>query len=255
MSGPWIDTHCHLQMLDDADAAVAGALAAGVERIVCVGIDEDSSRQAIALAETHNDVVYATVGLHPHDASRFDAQWEALVALADSVEVVAIGECGLDFHHDLSPRVDQEDAFLAQVQLAKDLGAALVVHTRDAWDATLPLLEDVGIPERTVFHCFSGGPAEAERCAALGAYVSFAGPVGYPSAGVLREAAGVVPHDRLVVETDAPFLSPQEFRGQPNLPERVGLVGEALAAALSMNAGEVAALTSRNAARLFGFTW
>jgi TatD DNase family protein len=248
----WVDTHCHLQLLDNAAAAVAGATASGVVHLVCVGIDLATSKQAVAFAEAYPQV-HATVGLHPHDASSFAREWDELCALAAHPAVVAIGECGFDFYRNLSPHPDQARAFRAQIKLAKQLGKPLVVHTRDAWDATLPVLEDEGAPERVIFHCFSGGPAEAARCVKLGAAVSIAGPISYPKNDALREAARSVPADRLVVETDAPFLSPQKFRGKPNTPAHVTLVGEALAVALGRPAAQVAAETTATAAMYFGW--
>lgn len=249
----WLDTHCHLQLLDDAVAAVTDAADAGVARLVCVGIDAATSQVAVEAAQ-RNPGVWATVGLHPNDADAFDAEWERLCALVDAGgdRVVGIGECGFDFYRQGAPTDVQERAFRAQIALAKERDLALVIHTRDAWDATLPLLEAVGAPERTVFHCFQGDVATARRCAELGAYVSIAGPVSYPKNDELRAAARAVPLDRIVVETDAPFLSPQRFRGKPNAPARVAAVGEALAEALGRDADEVAAFTTANAERLFG---
>lgn len=248
----WVDTHCHLQMIEeDDDDVVAAAAVDGVGTIVCVGIDESSTAAAVEAARAFDDV-HATAGLHPHEARHLDGQWDAIAALARSAEVVGIGECGFDFYRDHSPHDAQEAAFRAQIALAKELGKALVIHTRDAWDDTFRVLDDEGPPPRLVFHCFSGGPQEAARCIELGAVLSIAGPVSYPRNDTLRDAARSAPLDRLVVETDAPFLSPQGFRGKTNYPSRVALVGAALAEALGRPVGEVAASTTATARHLFG---
>jgi len=248
----WIDTHCHLQMIEESDAGiVAMAAEEGVDAMVCVGVDLGTSSVALDAARTFEGV-FATVGLHPNAASGLDEQWDRLVDLAADPEVVAVGECGLDHYRNGAPRDMQEAAFRAQIRLAKASGLALVIHTRDAWADTLRILGDEGPPDKFVFHCFSGGPEEALTCLDMGAVLSMAGPIGYPKNEPLREAARLAPLDRLVVETDAPFLSPQRFRGKTNYPARVALVGEDLAAALGVPAEEVAAATSDTARRLFG---
>jgi TatD DNase family protein len=252
----WVDSHCHLQLGSAAgDAAAADelvrrALAAGVDWLVCVGTDLESSRHALDVAARHREV-RATVGLHPHDASKLGAEWAQLEALAHADDVVAIGEAGFDLYYEHSPRAEQETAFRFQVRLAKRLDRALVVHTRDAWDETFRVLEEEGAPERTVLHCFTGGPAEAERALAMGVHLSFSGIVTFPNAPAVRAAAAVVPSDRLLVETDAPFLAPVPLRGRENEPANVVHVGEALASARSEPAEAVAACTSENAARVF----
>lgn len=251
--GPeWFDTHCHLQMLDEADAdVVAAAGADGVTTLVCVGIDAATSATAVDAARVSSGV-FATAGLHPHEARHLDEQWDAVVAVARSDAVVGVGECGFDFYRDHSPHDAQEAAFRAQIALAKHLGKTLVIHTRDAWDDTFRVLDDEGAPERLVFHCFSGGPAEAARCVGMGAVLSFAGPISYPRNEVLRDAARSVPLERVVVETDAPFLAPQGFRGKTNYPARVAVVGAALAVAVDRPAAEVAEATTATARELFG---
>lgn len=248
----WVDTHCHLQMLDADDAdLVAEAAAGAVRTLVCVGIDAATSAAAVDAAQAFAGV-HATAGLHPHEARHLDAQWDDVVALARSDAVVGIGETGFDFYRDHSPHDAQETAFRAQIALAKALDKTLVIHTRDAWDDTFRVLEDEGAPQRLVFHCFSGGPAEATRCVEMGAVLSFAGPVSYPRNDTLRDAARAVPLASVVVETDAPFLSPQGFRGKTNHPARVAVVGEALAAAVDRPVAEVAATTTATARDLFG---
>src|SRR5436190_14359137 len=175
----WVDSHCHLTSLTvGAHEAVTRGRAAGVVGMVCVGTDAESSRAAIELSTHHGDVA-ATAGLHPHDASRFADEWDELVDLADDAHVVAVGETGFDLHYRHSPREQQEAAFRAHVALADRLDRALVIHTRDAWDDTFRVLDELGAPARTVFHCFTGGADEAHRALALGAYLSFSGVVSF----------------------------------------------------------------------------
>ena len=226
----WVDSHCHVHSADDADAQLDAAHDAGVDWLVCVGTDLPTSQQAMALA-TGRPKVRATVGLHPHDASKLAAEWEMLEALARTEECVGVGEAGFDLHYEYSPRDEQEVAFRFQIQLATRLGKALVIHSREAWADTFRVLADEGVPDRTVFHCFTGGPEEARRALDLGCYLSFSGIVSFKNADDLRAAARIVPADRLLVETDAPYLAPEPYRGKPNEPAYVVAVGAALAAA------------------------
>jgi TatD DNase family protein len=252
----WTDSHCHLQWEpdegpSDPEGDLARALDAGVERLVCVGTDLSTSRAAVELAANHANV-FATVGLHPHDASRFDDEWDDLVALArDGTRVVAIGEAGFDLHYEHSPRDAQARAFAAQVALASELDRALVIHTREAWDDTFRVLHDVGVPSRTIFHCFTGGPVEAERARSIDAYLSFSGIVSFKTADDVRAAAAIVPVDALLVETDAPFLAPVPHRGKRNEPSLLPVVGSALAAARNEPVAKIADATNRNATRAF----
>jgi TatD DNase family protein len=248
----WVDSHCHLQYLKGgADAAIARARDAGVEWLVCVGTDLESSRRAVELATRHPDV-RATVGLHPHDASKLDEEWDALVALAAHQQVVAIGECGFDLHYEHSPRTAQETAFRAQIGLARELGRALVIHSREAWDDTFRVLGAEGAPARTVFHCFTGGPDEARIALGLGARLSFSGIVSFPAADDVRAAAAAAPLDRVLVETDAPYLAPVPHRGRENEPALVVAVGAALADARGEAPDLVAEATAAAAAAVFG---
>lgn len=234
----WFDTHCHLDDTSDggADVAIAAARAAGVERMVTVGTDATRSAAAIAIAARFDDV-WATVGLHPHDAHQ---GVESILPLLDAPGVVAVGECGLDYHYDHSPRAVQRDAFAAQIALAHARRLPLVIHTREAWDDTFAILAAEGVPERTIFHCFTGGPTEAERCIALGAYLSFSGIVTFKTATDVRAAAAMCPLERVLVETDAPYLAPVPHRGRPNQPALVPVVGAAVAAARGMAVEELA---------------
>jgi TatD DNase family protein len=237
----WIDDHCHLHRdLAQADEQVAAAVAAGVERLITVGCDVGQSSDYIEIARRHPGRVWATVGVHPHDAKD---GLEGIEALLSEPEVVAVGECGLDFHYDHSPRPQQAEVFAAQVALAHARDLALVIHTREAWPETFEVLAAEGVPERTVFHCFTGGPDEARRCLDLGAVLSFSGIVSFPSATDLHEAARVCPLDRLLVETDSPYLAPVPHRGQKNQPAWVIDVATALAAVKGVALEDVAAAT------------
>jgi len=253
----WVDSHCHIQpghghdTVDESDATVRRAEAAGVAWMVCVGTDLPTSVRALDLADRHA-TVFATVGLHPHDASKFSVEWAQLSALASAPRVVAIGEAGFDLHYEYSPRDEQELAFRAHIALSKRVDRALVIHTREAWDDTFRVLADEEAPERTIFHCFTGGPEEARRALDLGAYLSFSGIVSFRNAHDVRAAAAMAPADRVLVETDSPYLTPEPHRGKDNEPALVGAVGAALAAARGTDDATIAALTRENAARAFG---
>jgi TatD DNase family protein len=246
MNASWVDSHCHLQSLPDPDAAIDRARAAGVAGMVCVGTSLETSQQAIDLAARHSEV-HATVGLHPHDASRLSAEWDRIEALARAPDVAGIGETGFDFHYLHSPADAQETAFRAQIALGKRLDRALVIHSRDAWDATFRVLGEEGPPTRTVFHCFTGGTTEARRALDLGAFLSFSGIITFPNADDVRAAAATTPLDRLLVETDAPYLAPVPHRGRQNEPAYVPLVGAAVAVATEREEMEIAERTRANA--------
>ncbi len=245
--GTWIDTHCHLK-LESCDTEVAAARDAGVAALVAIGTDVADSREALAVAARHPEV-RASVGVHPHEAR---GGTDGLADLLELEDVVAVGECGLDYHYDHSPRPDQRRVFASQIALAHEAGLTLVVHSRSAWDDTFAILAAEGVPERTVLHCFTGGVPEAERALEIGAYISFSGIVSFPKAPEVREAAARCPADRVLVETDAPFLAPVPLRGRPNSPAYVPLVGAALAQARGIAPEDVAAMTTANAVRAFG---
>jgi len=250
----WVDSHCHPQLdatTGDADAVLERARAAGVAAMVVVGTDLATSREAVALAEAHADVV-ATVGLHPHDATRLGDEWDALADLARHPRVVAVGEAGFDYHYMHSDAAAQDAAFRAQIRLAHALDRALVIHTREAWDDTFRVLTEETVPARTVFHCFTGGAPEAERALGLGAALSFSGIVSFKNAADVRAAAAICPADRLLVETDSPYLAPVPYRGKENEPAYVSAVGTALAAAVGREPAVVAAETAAAAARWLG---
>jgi TatD DNase family protein len=249
---PWTDSHCHIgdeRIPGGLDAALAAAREADVDTMVVVGTDEEQSARAVALASEHEDL-WATVGLHPHDA--VDGV-QSVVGLLDRPKVVAVGECGLDYHYDHSPRDAQRVAFARQIQLAHERGLALVIHTREAWDDTFDVLAASGVPDRTVFHCFTGGAAEARRALDVGGFLSFSGIVTFKNAGDIREAAALCPADRLLVETDSPYLAPIPHRGRPNQPAYVPLVGAALAEVRKVNVGRIADDTQANARVAFRF--
>jgi TatD DNase family protein len=246
-----VDTHCHLFLLDgDPAEAVENARNTGVDTLVCVGIDPGSSRRSVELATSFPGVV-ATAGMHPHDASAFDAEAEdEIEQLLANPLVVAVGECGLDFFRMRSPRPDQERALRAQVALAKAYDLPLVIHVRDAWPEILRVLDE-GSAERVVLHCFSGDAEIAAGCVQRGWFLSFAGNVTYPKNEHLREAAASVPVDRVLVETDSPFLAPQRLRGRDNAPSNVVDVIESIALARDEPVEIVRETTSANARTAF----
>jgi len=245
----WTDSHCHVPYEGVGLDAVEQARAAGVTRLISVGTDAAQSKAAIAVANDQ-DGVWATVGLHPHDATN---GVDSIIPLLDMgvSSVVAVGECGLDYHYDHSPRDVQRTVFAEQIALAKRYGLALVIHTRSAWDDTFDILASEGMPERTVFHCFTGGTEEAQHAIGLGAYISFSGIVTFKSATDVHEAAAFCPLDRLLVETDSPYLAPVPHRGRPNAPAFVPLVGARVAALRDVSVEVVEAATWMNTEQIF----
>jgi len=227
----WIDNHCHLDPGAEGDQQVEAAQKVGVQRFIDVGTDAQRSQQAVAAAANRPGIVYATVGVHPHDA---DGGIDGLAEMLDAPGVVAVGECGLDYHYDNSPREVQREAFVAQIALAHQHDLPLVIHTREAWDDTFAILDSEGMPPCTVFHCFTGGPAEAEAGLERGAVLSFSGIVTFKNANQLRAALAISPIDRIMVETDSPFLTPEPNRGKRNTPAYLPIVGERMAAVLDV---------------------
>jgi TatD DNase family protein len=245
-----VDTHCHLFLLErDVGEVLEEARSAGVGTVVVPGIDTASSRRAVELAESFRGV-FATAGMHPHDASSFDeragAEIEELLA---NPHVVAVGECGLDFYRMRSPVEDQERTLRAHVALAADAGLPLVVHVRDAWDAILRVLDE-GSPE-VVLHCFTGDVTTARECVARGWHLSFAGNITYPKNAHIRDAAAEIPLERILVETDSPFLAPQRVRGRDNAPANVVDVIETIASLRGIGIEEVRSATAANARQAF----
>jgi TatD DNase family protein len=252
-----IDTHCHLHLLEEpAGEVVARARAAGVGHLVDVGVDLASSRQAADNAR-RLEGVSATAGVHPHDAVTLTPRvLEELRALLDDERVVAVGETGLDYFRDHSPRQVQRAAFATQARLARELDKALVVHCRDAFEDVMAILERErereGAPGRVVLHCFSGDQRMAARAVEAGYHVSFAGTVTFKNAPLLREACAAVPLERMVLETDSPYLSPHPYRGRPNRPERVAVTAATVAEVHHRPVEEVARATTATAIRVFG---
>ena len=246
----WIDSHCHVhdeRIPDGTDGAVAAAAEVGVTTLISVGCDRATSLAAIAVAEAHHGV-FATVGLHPHDAVN---GVDTIVDLLDTEGIVAVGECGLDYYYDHSPRDVQQRVFAEQIALANARELPLVIHTRDAWDDTFAVLAEVGVPARTVFHCFTGGPDEARRALDVGAHLSFSGIVTFKGAPEVQAAAALCPLDRMLVETDSPYLAPVPHRGKPNRPAWVTHVGQYIADLRDIAVAEVAAATTANAREVF----
>ncbi len=244
----WVDTHCHLQ-LDERPPGDLLDRATEVDWLVAPGVDAASSLASLALAEASPGRVLATAGLHPHDADTWDEQRETIESLAP--RVAAMGETGLDFYRDLSPRPAQEEALRGHIELARDHDLPVIVHCRDAFGDVHRILEETGAGPRAVLHCWTGGPKWTRRFLDLGVTFSFAGPVAFETGETVRLGAEIVPPDRALVETDTPYLAPPPHRGEPNEPAWVALVGAALARVWGLETDEVARITSANAARVF----
>lgn len=256
--GPWIDNHCHItpaHLPDDVDGSssvVETARAAGVVAMITVGTDAASSAACLEVAAT-DDRVFATAGVHPHDAVEGTERLREVVEGArGGSDLVAIGECGLDYHYDHSPRDTQRRAFAEQIAMAHEFDLPLVIHTRSAWSDTFAILGSEGMPNRTVFHCFTGGPEEAERAVGIGAVLSISGIVTFPSATDLRAAVSAAPLGSLMVETDSPYLTPVPYRGRRNRPALVGWVGAEIAALQGRPVDEVARATTGRADGFYG---
>jgi TatD DNase family protein len=251
---PYVDTHCHLDHHEQLSAAtqVERAREAGVTAMVTVGTDMASSTQAVRTARRF-DGVWAAVGVHPNDAMEATPHvLEVIDRLAGEAEVVAIGETGLDYYRDHTTPQQQEAAFRAHIELAREHDKALVIHCRDAWRDCLDILEDAGPPDRVVMHCYSGDLEITRRCAEGGWFMSFAGNVTFKNAGALREAAAEVPPQLLLTETDSPFLTPHPHRGKPNDPSYVPYVLRTLAEVQGRAVDAVEKDVLANAVRAFG---
>ncbi len=250
----FVDSHAHLQWASfdaDREAVIRRARAAGVKSIVNIGFDVDGSRRAVGFAEGYAGL-YATVGVHPHNASQFnDAVVEELRRLAAHAKVVAIGEIGLDYYRNRSPRDAQRRAFEAQLGLAAEVGLPVVVHDREAHGEVLEVLSRFSGRIAGVMHCFSGSREMAEQCLSSGFYVSFAGPVTFPNARRLQAIARWVDVDKLLLETDSPWLAPQAKRGQRNEPAYLPFIAEKIATLKGISLEEVAEATTRNAQAIF----
>jgi TatD DNase family protein len=246
-----VDTHCHLFLVDkEPSLVVEAAREAGVDRVICVGVDPATSARSLEMADSIPGV-FATAGMHPHDAGLLDAAAGARIEeLLHDPRVVAVGECGLDFYRMRSPAEEQVRALKLHIALSNESGKPMVVHVRDAWPDALRVLDE-GSAERVVIHCFSGDAAIARECADRGYWISFAGNVTYPKNEHLRQAARVVGGDRILVETDAPFLAPQALRGTDNEPANVLHAIAEVARVRAEGVQTVTEATSRNAKAAF----
>ena len=252
----FIDSHCHLDFPDFAaelDAVVARARAAGIERMVTISTRVARQAELLAITERFPDV-YCSVGTHPHYAhEELDITAADLVARTRGAKVVALGEAGLDYHYDNSPREAQEQGFRSHIAAARETGLPLVIHTRDADSDTARILEEEtgkgAFP--AVLHCFTGGPELARRAVALGLFISFTGILTYKNSDALRAIAAELPADRILVETDAPYLAPKNFRGKRNEPAFVVETAKVLAETRGVSLDEIARQTSANFFRLF----
>lgn len=254
-----IDTHTHLndpEFDGDRPEVIQRALDAGVKKMVLVGTDLPSSERAVALAEQY-PFLFATVGVHPHESKGWNEPLsDAIERLARTPKVVGIGECGLDFYYNHSPRESQRHAFVEQIRLAKRCALPLVVHTRDAWAETFELLEKEKVKDHAadigaVFHCFTGNKEIVQQALRFGFYISFSGIMTFPKALSLQESAALTDLTKILIETDAPYLAPQGFRGKRNEPAYVRAVAEKLAELHFLSLEEISNITSRNAIRLF----
>jgi TatD DNase family protein len=256
-----VDTHAHLGLCEpSADDLLAAARAAGLTRMLTVGLDERTNAEAIAHAEAYEEI-FACVGRHPNSAAGFDdAAAEALEGLAADPRVGAIGETGLDYYRDGAPREDQRRAFAAQIEIARRMAKPLVIHVRNGegeeGDAVAEVFETLAAHAagvEVVLHCFSAPPERVPEAAERGWYCSFAGNVTYPKAEALREAAGLVPDELILAETDSPFLAPQPVRGKPNQPANVVATAEVLAEVRGVSYPELEETIEANARRVFGW--
>ncbi|MEM7260726.1 MAG: TatD family hydrolase [Planctomycetota bacterium] len=262
MTTAYIDSHAHLyfdRFDEDRDEVLARAREAGFRHIINVSIDLESCRAAIALATENPGFCYATIGLHPTETEISDDALESMVSTFTELQkqhrssIVAVGEIGFDFYWDKATPERQELAFRRQLRLAEELSLPVIIHCRDAWPKTLEVVAEYADRVPGVFHCFGGTPEEATRAVELGWYVSFAGNVSFPKAQDLRDAAAVVPIDRLLLETDAPFLAAQPVRGKRNEPVYALHTAATLAEIHGRSVEELGARTTENAERLFPF--
>ena len=250
-----VDSHCHLDLLDltpfegSLDSALEAAAKLDVKKILCISVDLENIPKVIAIAERY-PTVYASVGLHPSHNEGEEATVDRILQFADHPKVIAIGETGLDYHYDSTPRALQQERFRIHIEAAQKTGKPLIIHTRKAEDDTLSLLREHNVSEG-VFHCFTEGLAMARAAIDLGLYISFSGILTFKSAQDLRDIAKVLPMDRILVETDAPYLTPIPYRGKPNFPGYTRLVAECLADVKGLSYPEVAQATTENFHRLF----
>jgi len=252
-----VDSHCHLddeQFDADRDATIERARAAGIERMMAIGTGSGPPdlEAGVRLAGQYA-CIYATVGVHPHEAAKATPEtFDRLLELARHVKVLAVGETGLDYHYDFSPRDVQRRVFTAQLELAARAEKPIVIHTREAWEDTLAAIREHGLPFGGIMHCFTGGPKEAEEALALGFHLSFGGMITFPKAQEIRDAAALTPDDRLLIETDAPYLAPVPYRGKRNEPAFMVETARRLAEVRGTTVEHIASVTTRNFERLTG---
>ena len=252
-----IDSHAHLddpKYDQDRESMFQRAQESGVKFIINVGFDLAASRRSVDLAEKY-DFIFAAVGIHPHDAQGADeATWVEIKKLAAHKKVVALGEMGLDYYRNLSPKETQRKVFSTQINLAKELNKPIIVHDREAHGEVMEILKKEKAPETIgVLHCFSGSWEMAQECIKMGFYISIAGPVTFQNAPNLQEIAAKVPLDRLLVETDSPYLTPSPYRGKRNESAHVRLIAEKIASLRQISLEELAEATTSNTRKLFGF--
>jgi TatD DNase family protein len=256
----FVDSHCHLdseQFDGDREAVIERAIAAGVERMVAIGTGNGPPDlgAGIRLADRYPEF-YATVGVHPHDASKASSDtWKRMEELLAHPKAIALGEIGLDYHYDFSPRDVQQEVFITQMSIARTAKKPIVIHTREAWDDTISLLRQHWPPALGgIMHCFSGGPQEASQALDLGFYLSFGGIVTFPKALEIQEAARTVPGDRILIETDAPYLAPVPKRGKRNEPAYVAETARKVAELRGESIGAIADATRQNFFELMKIT-
>lgn len=249
-----VDTHAHLQRLSfnkDREEVISRATGVGVEYIVNIGFDVDGSRKAIELATRHREI-YATAGIHPHNASQLNQNaLNILRKLCENPKVVAIGEIGLDYYRNLSPPETQRKAFKAQLILAEELGLPIVIHDRDAHAEILEILSEFKGKTKAIMHCFSGSREMAEQCLKYGIYISFAGSVTFPNARRLHKIAKWIDLNKVLLETDSPWLAPQEVRGKRNEPAFLPIIAKKIANLRGISTDELAEAATKNAKDVF----
>ena len=241
----WFDNHCHLS--ENPEEEILRAREALVTGFVNVGTDLETSQMAMEKAKRFPDV-WSTAGVHPHEARK---GVDGIKDLLEDPNVVAVGEAGLDYHYDYSPREDQNRVFAEQIEMANTSKLPLVIHTREAWEETFKILDSEGVPASTVFHCFTGGKEEAKECLKRGAYLSFSGIITFNKSELLREAASECPLDRAMIETDSPYLTPVPFRGKKNEPAYVSDIGLKCAELFGIEPKILAERLTENTRRFF----
>lgn len=252
------DSHCHLSseaLRDRADDVIARARAAGVAVMITIATDVADAEQALAISARHEGV-HVAAGIHPHQAGEAAPGWEAALSkFAAREDVYAVGEMGLDFHYDFAPRARQSDVFLGQLEIAARASKPVIIHCREAHDDVLAILARGPCPPRVVFHCFTGTQREAEEILERGYWISLTGVVTFKKSDALRAVARMLPADRFMIETDAPYLAPEPVRGaRPNEPAHLSYIAECIARERGLTAAALAELTASNAARFFGLS-